>query len=531
MARTKSLPARPKAKKIRTVTALMMGLGALVVVVAGLSTLVAPIRPLASPGDMGGVAVGADDVSPLPTGYDIGADEAGLSVIKEATPDPVRSGTRLTYTIRVTNTCATGVHVVITDTLPTSVTLGEAPGGTLILPDGRLGVTWTVDIATPGVWTQTVAVTVADGYKGPLTNVVQVVSDEGPRAAYTETSTAIILRPVYLPLILRNTPDITTITGEYLLVGNPCATDPCLPGLIYAVLVKDTYYYPTVEGSWLWWNRSWDGYTPEVGDIVRVTGYVSEMVDIFGDPFYDIEVVSLEPASTPPPTTSNVVITDVLAYSAGDQDPGEYVEICNDDPQPVPLEDWTLHNAANQVFTFPGYLIQPDQFCRIYTNQDHPEWCGFSFGSDSDVWNYAQDCAYLRDDKGILVDAYCYCQSHTAYMIISATTTTLGVGEAVTVTVTLFNRGCTGLGLPLYRLYVQSDESEPTLTPSHPEPVEHSLGIGSGQSDAAEFTLQAVSSGQAVLRATSSFEVHLGYPGPAYWGISSGGPLTITVTP
>ena len=71
--------------------------------------------------------------------------------------------------------------------------------------------------------------------------------------------------------------------------------------------VDDTYYYPTLEGSWLWWNRSWDGYTPEVGDFVTVTGYVDERMDIFGDPFYDIEVVSLDPASPPPATTWSIM--------------------------------------------------------------------------------------------------------------------------------------------------------------------------------------------------------------------------------
>jgi uncharacterized repeat protein (TIGR01451 family) len=533
MARIQSLLAR--SNKIRAAAVLTMGLGALIVVATGLPTLAAPIRPPTSAWDATGVAVGVNGVPRLPTGYDAGAEEAGLSVVKEAAPDPVRSGTRLTYTIRVTNTCATDVHIVVTDTLPASVTLVEPPDGTVVLPDDRLGVTWTVEIATPGVWTQTVVVNVEHGYEGPLTNVVQVTSDEGPGATYTETSTAVTLRPVYLPLLLRNGPLMSTITGEYLFVGNPCTTDPCLPGMIYAVLAKDAYYYafyyPTVEGSWLWRNHTWDGYTPEIGDVVRVTGYVSEMVDIFGAPFYSVEVVSLEPVPTPPTTTSSVVITDVLAHSGGDQDPGEYVEIYNGDAQAVGLKDWTLRNAANRVFTFPDYAIQPGQLCRIYTNEHHPEWCGFSFGSDSDVWNYAQDCAYLRDDRGRLVDAHCYCQSHTAYMIVSATATTLGVGEALTATVTLFNRGCTGLGFPQYVLYVQSDESEPILTPSHPEPVVHSLGIGLGQSDAAEFALQAASPGQAVLRATSSFEVHLGYPGPAYWGASSGGPLTITVTP
>jgi hypothetical protein len=99
------------------------------------------------------------------------------------------------------------------------------------------------------------------------------------------------------------------------------------------------------------------------------------------------------------------------------------------------------------------------------------------------------------------------------------------------VTATLSNRGCTDLGLPQYSLHVTSDEPEPVLTPSDPEPVVHYLGIPPGGSDDVAFGLQAVRPGQATLRVRSSFEVHLGYPGPAYWSGSGTPPLTITVTP
>jgi hypothetical protein len=103
------------------------------------------------------------------------------------------------------------------------------------------------------------------------------------------------LWPVYLPLVMKMAPT-TTITGEYALVGNPCTTDPCLPCVVYAVLADGTTYYLTVEGHWLRENRSWDGYTPEVGDWVTASGRVSERADIRGDPFYEIEVWSLRPA-------------------------------------------------------------------------------------------------------------------------------------------------------------------------------------------------------------------------------------------
>jgi len=95
----------------------------------------------------------------------------------------------------------------------------------------------------------------------------------------------------------------------------------------------------------------------------------------------------------------------------------------------------------------------------------------------------------------------------------------------------IVDQGCGKLGLPQYRLYVESDEAQPVFIPSNPDPVVHYLGIAPGQSDAAEFVLRAVGSGQATLSASASFEVHLSYPGPGYWGGSSAGPLVITVTP
>jgi len=116
-------------------------------------------------------------------------------------------------------------------------------------------------------------------------------------------------------------------------------------------------------------------------------------------------------------------------------------------------------------------------------------------------------------------------------MALSATATTLKAGDIFTVTVTLANQGCGMLGLPQYRLYIGSDETQPIFDPNVPEPVVHYLGVASGQSDAAEFALRAVRPGEAMLSASASFEFHAGYPGPAYWGSSNVGPLFVTVAP
>ncbi len=40
--------------------------------------------------------------------------------------------------------------------------------------------------------------------------------------------------------------------------------------------------------------------------------------------------------------------------------------------------------------------------------ENHPEWCGFSYGSGSAIWNNTGDTATLRDSNGSLIDDYNY---------------------------------------------------------------------------------------------------------------------------
>ena len=150
------------------------------------------------------------DPRPQGHGYDLGADETGLAVTKQASPDPVHAGAQLTYTICVTNTSGVTLTATITDVLPNHVT-----------PTGVL--TWTQqDItASGGIWTQQVVVTVEIGYAGPLTNVVRVTTGEGAAGVYTET--ALSLAP-------------------HLEVSKGADPDPVLAGtqLTYTIRVTNT---------------------------------------------------------------------------------------------------------------------------------------------------------------------------------------------------------------------------------------------------------------------------------------------------
>jgi len=115
------------------------------------------------------------------------------------------------------------------------------------------------------------------------------------------------------------------------------------------------------------------------------------------------------PTNTPSPgTTGNIVIINIFYDGTGSQEPDEHVDIRNDDTRSIQLSGWTLRDEANHVFTFPNHLMTPGQVCRVYTNEDHPEWCGFNYGSGSAIWNNTGDCAYLRDSTNTLIDSFCY---------------------------------------------------------------------------------------------------------------------------
>ena len=113
----------------------------------------------------------------------------------------------------------------------------------------------------------------------------------------------------------------------------------------------------------------------------------------------------------PTPITVNVNIESIFYDGSGSSEPDEYVVIRNDDPRPIQLQGFTLqegYEGVIHVFTFPNFVIKPGQVCRIYTNEYHPKWCGFSYESSSEIWNNTGDCAYLMDGFGNLLEEFCY---------------------------------------------------------------------------------------------------------------------------
>jgi len=81
----------------------------------------------------------------------------------------------------------------------------------------------------------------------------------------------------------------------------------------------------------------------------------------------------------------------------------EYVEITNLGTEPVDLADWVLKDVSEGYpsFTFPSYVIQPGEKIRVYTNEIHDEYGGFSFGYGKAIWNNSDpDTAALYNAQG-----------------------------------------------------------------------------------------------------------------------------------
>jgi hypothetical protein len=102
--------------------------------------------------------------------------------------------------------------------------------------------------------------------------------------------------------------------------------------------------------------------------------------------------------------TSNVQITyifyDGVVYRT---ESDEYVEITNLGNTSQDLKGWVLMDISEGYpsLTFPTYILQPGKSIRVYTNEIHSEYGGFSFRSGKAVWNNSNpDTAVLINAQG-----------------------------------------------------------------------------------------------------------------------------------
>ena len=118
------------------------------------------------------------------------------------------------------------------------------------------------------------------------------------------------------------------------------------------------------------------------------------------------------PSATNEQEGSNVRITYIFYDGVvPSTESDEYVEITNLGDTSQDLEGWMLKDISEGYpsLFFPSYVLQPGESIRVYTNEVHPEYGGFSFGSGKAVWNNSSpDTAVLFNAQGQEVSSKSY---------------------------------------------------------------------------------------------------------------------------
>jgi micrococcal nuclease len=88
---------------------------------------------------------------------------------------------------------------------------------------------------------------------------------------------------------------------------------------------------------------------------------------------------------------------------------GEWVEIVNESSAAVNLQGYSLKDAANHIYTFPAFTLQPGATLRLYSGRGQDDANSLYWGLVGEsVWNNGGDSAFLWDSEGNLVDSYTY---------------------------------------------------------------------------------------------------------------------------
>ncbi len=124
------------------------------------------------------------------------------------------------------------------------------------------------------------------------------------------------------------------------------------------------------------------------------------------------------PTQTPRPTPTTVlpainIVIECIFYNGlvPRNEADEYVQIANLGGSPADLNGWRVTDLdeGHPSLVFPSYVLGLGGRVRVYTNQIHPEWGGFSFGSGTAVWNNEDsDKAGLFNPQAIQVSSLSY---------------------------------------------------------------------------------------------------------------------------
>ena len=150
-------------------------------------------------------------------------------------------------------------------------------------------------------------------------------------------------------------------------------------------------------------NSDGSAFTVSTDPSINISFYLPVILNVSSTPE---PVPSPEPPTIP--TSGNIAITSIFYDGADSAEADEFVQIENVDSTSIQVQNWNLRDNSNHIYTFPNYVMQPGETCRIYTNLNDPTSCSFTYGYGSAIWNNSGDCAFLQDSAGQAVSQKCY---------------------------------------------------------------------------------------------------------------------------
>ncbi|MCB9436963.1 MAG: hypothetical protein H6673_08210 [Anaerolineales bacterium] len=115
----------------------------------------------------------------------------------------------------------------------------------------------------------------------------------------------------------------------------------------------------------------------------------------------------------------------------------------------------------------------------------------------------------------------------STYAYLTFSQNPIQIGDEVIVSLSLVNTGTLAAGIPSFTLYLESDALELVSTPDNGGVLYGAVAAGSTYT--MQWTYRAASTGTAEFSGRVSYEVHEGYPGPAYWSGTSAGPEVLVI--
>ena len=139
-----------------------------------------------------------------------------------------------------------------------------------------------------------------------------------------------------------------------------------------------------------------------LGSVVVVRAALDEV-------FYLPLLRSGYPLQATPTPVPGIYMTDIV-YAPPEPTPAlyEYVEISNINRPLESLEGWTLRDDSKNIYTFSRHSLVKDDYVIVHTQAGQDDPWDVYWGRTEPVWNDHGDCAYLQDEKGEVIDSFCY---------------------------------------------------------------------------------------------------------------------------